>query len=66
METILTSPITDKCAWKGENIADKDDWIIRLDQHLISVLDNALKTIQAKNLPQQSESLLACCVIQDF
>lgn len=45
METILTSPITDKCAWKGKDIADKDDWIIRLDQHLISVLDNALKTI---------------------
>ncbi|GEM_PF-5399879 len=40
METILTSPITDKCAWKGEDIADKEDWIIRLDQHLISVLDN--------------------------
>ena len=50
METILTSPITDKCAWKGEDIADKEDWIIRLDQHLISVLNNALKTIQAKNL----------------
>lgn len=50
MDTMLTTPITDKCAWKGKDIADKNDWIVRLDQHLISVLDSALKSIQAKNL----------------
>ncbi|PNK61443.1 TauD/TfdA family dioxygenase [Psychrobacter sp. FDAARGOS_221] len=50
MDTMLTTPITDKCAWQGKDIADKDDWIIRLDAHLMAVLDSALKTIEAKNL----------------
>ncbi|WP_019673768.1 TauD/TfdA family dioxygenase [Psychrobacter lutiphocae] len=50
MDTILTQPITEKCAWLGQQIAKKDDWIIRLDPHLISVLDGALKAIQEKDL----------------
>lgn len=50
METILMSPITDKCAWKGKDIANKSDWIIRLDSHLISILDKALQQIREKNL----------------
>ena len=49
MKTILTSPITDQCAWKGQDISTKKDWIIELDSHLISVLDNALHFIKGLN-----------------
>lgn len=49
METILTHPITDKCAWRGQDISTKKDWIIELDSHLISVLDNALQSIKGLN-----------------
>lgn len=49
MKTILTSPITDQCAWKGQDISTKKDWIIELDSHLISVLDNALHSIKGLN-----------------
>lgn len=41
MKTILTSPIEEKCAWFGNDIINNNDWIIRLDDYLLSVLDAA-------------------------
>lgn len=50
MSTILKSKITDKCAWVGSEIADQTDWIYQLSAHMLNVLDQALKVLEAKQL----------------
>lgn len=50
MNTILKSKITDKCAWIGSEIANQTDWIYYLSQHMLSVLDQAIGILEAKNL----------------
>lgn len=50
MKTILKHKITDKCAWLGQDIAQKNDWIYYFSQHTLTVLDNGLKTLESKNL----------------
>lgn len=50
MNTILKSPITDQCAWIGQEIAHKTDWIYQLSPHMLNVLDNALGKLEQQNL----------------
>lgn len=50
MKTILKEQITDKCAWIGQEIADKTDWIYHLSPHMLTVLNSALKKLKEKNL----------------
>lgn len=50
MNTILKSKITDKCAWVGSEIAHQTDWIYQLSAHMLSLLDQALAMLEAKNL----------------
>lgn len=50
MNTILKSKITDKCAWVGSEIKDQTDWIYQLSPHILNVLDQALKILEAKQL----------------
>ena len=50
MNTILKSPITDQCAWVGQEIAHKTDWIYQLSPHMLNVLDNALGKLEQQNL----------------
>ena len=46
MNTILKEKITDKCAWIGQEIADKTDWIHHLSAHTLNVLDQGLKVLE--------------------
>ena len=50
MKTILKSKITDKCAWIGSEIKNQTDWIYQLSPHMLAVLDQALKVLEAKGL----------------
>ena len=50
MNTILKEKITDKCAWIGQDIADKTDWIHHLSEHALSVLDQGLKVLELTQL----------------
>lgn len=50
MKTILKSPITDQCAWIGQEIAHKTDWIYQLSPHMLNVLDKALGKLEQQNL----------------
>ena len=50
MNTILKSPITDQCAWIGQEIAHKTDWIYQLSPHMLNVLDKALGKLEQHNL----------------
>lgn len=50
MNTILKSPITDQCAWVGQEIAHKTDWIYQLSPHMLNVLDKALGKLEQHNL----------------
>lgn len=50
MNTILNTKITDKCAWVGSEITHQTDWIYHLSPHMLKVLDQALKRLEAKHL----------------
>lgn len=50
MNTILKSPITDKCAWRGEDIAQQTDWIHQLSIATLKTLDNCLVQLAQKQL----------------
>ena len=50
MSTILKSKITDKCAWVGQEIANKTDWIYQLSPHMLAVLDQAQRNLEEKGL----------------
>lgn len=50
MNTILKSPITDKCAWRGEDIAQQTDWIHQLSIATIKALDDCLVQLAQKQL----------------
>ena len=50
MNTILNTKITDKCAWVGSEIAHQTDWIYHLSPHMLKVLDQALRRLEAKHL----------------
>ena len=50
MNTILKEKITDKCAWIGQEIADKTDWIHHLSAHTLNVLDQGLKVLELTHL----------------
>jgi hypothetical protein len=50
MSTILKSKITDKCAWVGQEIANKTDWIYQLSPHMLAVLDQAQRSLEEKGL----------------
>ena len=50
MSTILKSKITDKCAWIGAEIAQQQDWIYYLSEHMIHVLDKALTQLEETSL----------------
>lgn len=50
MNSILKTPITDKCAWIGDDIAQKTDWIYHLSPHLLTIFDQSLTVLAEKNL----------------
>ena len=50
MNTILKSPITDKCAWRGEDIAQQTDWIHQLSIATLKALDDCLVQLAQKQL----------------
>lgn len=64
MDTILKEKVADKCAWVGQDIADKTDWIVHLTPHVLSVLDQGLKQLEAKNMQAPNFSK-ADVVIED-
>lgn len=50
MNTILKEKITQKCAWIGQEIANKTDWLHNLTPHTLAILDQGLRTLEAKQL----------------
>lgn len=50
MNTILKTPITDKCAWLGKDIAQKTDWIYTMSADLLQALDDCVKQLEHKRL----------------
>lgn len=57
MSSILTEPITDKCAWRGEDIRDRDDWVFQLSAETIATLEQGLEQLAAKGLEAPNFSL---------
>lgn len=50
MSSILVSPIQDKCAWRGEILRNRDDWIHTLSSETLAALDQGLEQLAAKGL----------------
>ena len=47
---ILTEPVTDESAWRGEEMARSDAWIVRLSGEALDELDSALRLVQSRGI----------------
>jgi hypothetical protein len=47
MSAVVRTPVDDPAAWRGEDLAVRDDWVISLDPPLIAELDAALDQVEA-------------------
>ena len=50
MSAAIRKPVVDPAAWRGEQIAHRDDWIITLGAPLLAELDTALDRIEAQGI----------------
>lgn len=50
MSVILKEKIADRVAWKGSELAQREDWIYRLSEASVAALDQALRAVQRRGL----------------
>ena len=50
MTTILKQAITEKCAWRGAELSQSEDWIHHLSDAALQALDQALVQLHGKDL----------------
>ncbi len=53
-ESVAREPITGPAAWRGAELARRDDWIVRLDAPRIAELDRALAAARATDRPLEA------------
>lgn len=71
MNTILKTPITEKCAWLGTELKQREDWIHHLSDEALQELDQALQQLHEKgfNAPhfsQQDFKIESATVLAEF
>ena len=50
MREILTTPLEDPAAWRGDRMAERSDWIIALDDRIVAELETAVAAVAARGL----------------
>ena len=50
MREILTTPIDDPAAWRGDRIAELSDWIIPLDRTMVTELESAVAAVARRGI----------------
>ncbi|ATO20143.1 hypothetical protein BS636_10970 [Acinetobacter sp. LoGeW2-3] len=71
MNTILKNPITEKCAWLGTELKQREDWIHHLSDEALQQLDQALQQLHEKGLnaphfSQQDFKIESAPVLAEF
>lgn len=71
MDTILKNPITEKCAWLGAELKQREDWIHHLSDEALEHLDQTLQQLHAKGLhaphfSQQDFNIESVSVLAEF
>ena len=50
MYELLTTPIDDPAAWRGDRMAERADWIVPLDRTMVVELESAVATVAARGI----------------
>ena len=50
MREILTTPIDDPAAWRGDRMAERSDWIVALDRTMAAELESAVAAVAARGI----------------
>jgi hypothetical protein len=50
MSAVVRTPVDDPAAWRGEDLAARNDWVISFDTALIAELDAALDQVEARGI----------------
>ena len=50
MSALVRTPVADPAAWRGEELAARDDWVTTLDPPLIAELDAALDQVESRGI----------------
>ncbi len=48
MRELLTTAIDDPAAWRGDRLAERSDWIVTLDERMVSELESAVAAVAAR------------------
>jgi hypothetical protein len=50
MRDVLTTPLEDPAAWRGDRMAERFDWIITLDELMIAELESGVSAVAARGI----------------
>lgn len=50
MHELLTTPIEDPAAWRGDRMAERSDWILPLDEGMVAELESAVAAVVARSI----------------
>ena len=50
MHELLTTPIEDPAAWRGDRMAERSDWILPLDEGMVAELESAVAAVAARGI----------------
>ena len=50
MHELLTTPIEDPAAWRGDRMAERSDWILPLDEGMVVELESAVAAVVARGI----------------
>ena len=50
MRELLTTPIDDPAAWRGDRMAERSDWIVPLDRTMVAELESAVAAVAARGI----------------
>ena len=50
MREFVTTPLEDPAAWRGDRMAERSDWIVTLDEPMVSELESAVGAVVARGI----------------
>ena len=50
MRELLTTPLADPAAWRGDRMAEQSDWIVTLDAQVVAEIESAVASVTARGI----------------
>ena len=50
MRQLLTRPLNDPAAWRGDRMAERSDWIVTLDESMVAELESAVSAVTTRGI----------------